>query len=160
QCMTDFCGVPKNVACGTCQPLPATGASCATLGCGRGLSCDATSMTCIQEGAMGAMCNRTTAPCGPDLSCVGSTMTTMGTWQPEGTAVGTACDNRAMTAPGCDGELGLFCNGMTKQCAAINYVAAGMPCGANAAMGIDNGCAGGGMCVTPTGAQMGSCVAP
>jgi len=75
-------------------------------------------------------------------------------------SVGATCDPRAMTAPGCDGILGLNCNQMTMMCAAIAYVGDGMQCGFNAADASVTACSGGGLCVTPALSRVGTCQAP
>src|SRR5262249_53914780 len=120
QCATTLCLIPDNVACGTCQPQPAVGASCTTLGCGRGLTCANATMTCAVPGGMGAMCGRG-APCATGFSCVGSTATTMGTCMQAGTTVGATCDPRTSTGAACEGALGLYCNAMTLKCAAETF---------------------------------------
>jgi hypothetical protein len=159
QCGTTFCAIPRNVACGICQPEPSAGTSCATTGCGRGMECDAASMTCVVPGGLAASCNRET-PCGPGLSCVGATTTTMGTCMAAGTTVGATCDPRQRTTPNCDGELGLYCNAVTLKCAALTYAAANAPCGTNASDGTEISCASGGACVGATATMLGSCQAP
>jgi hypothetical protein len=159
QCATTFCAIPKGVACGTCQPLPVAGASCATIGCGRGLECDNNTMTCVAPAGMGAQCSRA-QPCGSGLSCVGASMTVMGTCQPTGNNAGVTCDPRQQTAPGCNGEIGLYCNRVTMKCALTTYTAAGQPCGTDMTSGNVTGCASGGMCVGASATALGMCVAP
>ena len=158
QCQSTFCAIPKGVECGTCQPLPVAGASCAILGCGRGLECDSSTMVCVLPGGMGAACGRS-APCGSGLSCVGASTTAMGTCQPAGSNVGVTCDTRQLTAPGCNGELGLYCNKVTLKCALETYAAAGQPCGTDATSGNVTGCASGGSCIGASSTALGMCVA-
>jgi hypothetical protein len=57
--------------------------------------------------------------------------------------VGTACDGSSKTAANCDGALGLYCDGVTKQCAQATYAGAGQPCGYDPAAGTYVGCTSG-----------------
>jgi hypothetical protein len=160
QCQSGYCTNEKLTQCGTCGAAP-TG-SCETTACARGQECvtDTTAMvmTCQTPGAMGAACNKDT-PCAADLSCVGATKTTMGSCQPSVATLGGTCDPRNATSAGCDGTQGLFCEATTKTCINIAFAVDGMPCGL-LADGSFAGCAGGGLCVEATGANMGTCKAP
>ena len=159
QCATTLCLIPDNVACGTCQAQPAAGASCATTGCGRGLSCDNRTMMCVVPGTMGAMCS-SSAPCATGFSCVGATATTMGACMPAGTTVGATCDPRARTAAGCEGAIGLYCNAMTMKCAMEAFAAANASCGTSTADGTVTACSASGQCVGATATMLGTCKAP
>ncbi|HZS38691.1 MAG TPA: hypothetical protein VFF06_17790 [Polyangia bacterium] len=158
QCMSSYCVGDKNAQCGTCGDEPAQGASCSNDFCARGQFCDANTTTCVTGGTAGSACNRT-APCNPGFLCVGATMAMMGTCQAAATTAGATCDPLQRTAPGCDANLGLSCNTMTKTCSAISYVGDGQPCGVLAS-GAAAGCAGGGQCIIATGSTMGTCKAP
>jgi hypothetical protein len=158
QCVTAFCAIPPASACGTCQPPPAAGATCADLDtCGPNLVC--VKGTCVAYGASGAACN-TTQLCGTGLTCVTAAMQTSGTCQASGESVGTACDPTRQTGPGCDGAQGLYCDGATKQCAAIAYATAGQPCGFVG--GVFNECTGAAGCFAaagPDGGTTSTCIA-
>jgi hypothetical protein len=136
QCQSSFCAVPTGTNCGTCGPRPSAGAPCngpgAPVGCGGGgLSCVGETATapgtCLALGARGSLCDAT-RPCGAGLSCTPVAVTApRRTCEPAGTTVGAACGGAS--APGCDGALGLACNPMTRTCATISVVAAGVACG-------------------------------
>jgi hypothetical protein len=156
QCMTAFCAIPPASACGTCQPPPAAGASCANLDtCGPGLQCVAAA--CVAYAALGQSCSAT-VPCGTGLSCVTPAMATTGKCETAG-AMGAACDGRRETAPACDGTKDLYCDG-TRHCAADAYAMAGQPCGN--VNGVGTLCTGGAACVDKPadGGTVGSCAAP
>lgn len=169
QCSSTYCTGLTNAACGTCGQAAATGASCVngTATCARGQTCVTTpgsmgmAATCIQEGAVGAACNRAT-PCGFGLSCVGATMTAMGSCMASGTTVGAACDVRTQTAPGCNRTYGLWCNATSKTCTAVTFVGANQPCGMDSSGNLTD-CSGGGECIGATFGMnpvMGTCKAP
>ena len=161
QCSTTYCNSNKTSACGTCGPAPTAGSSCTSSNCARDQECVASTMMCQALGVSGTACNSTT-PCGADLSCVGATMTSMGTCMVPAATAGMACGG---TTPGCDGTMGLYCGGMvgSKTCMTISYVGNGMPCG-TLTDGSFVGCSGGGACYTSTGlagsGEMGTCKAP
>jgi hypothetical protein len=140
QCMSSYCTGLANAACGTCgQPL-SSGGDCSSGGtCARGLDCfsstansGTTTMTCLAGSPSGGNCSRA-QPCGAGLSCVGAVNTgatpTPGMCVAAANTVGAACDPIQRTMPGCDRGMGLFCNTMTKMCAAINYAGDGTACG-------------------------------
>jgi hypothetical protein len=136
QCSSTYCTGLTNAACGTCGQAAASGASCVngSATCARGQNCITTpgtmgaQATCMVEGAVGAACSRAN-PCGFGLSCVGSTMTAMGSCMSMGTTVGAACDVQLKTAPACNRTYGLWCNTGPKTCTAVTFVAAGAACG-------------------------------
>ena len=169
QCSSTYCTGLTNAACGTCGQAAATGASCVndSATCARGQTCVTTpgtmgaAATCIQEGAVGAMCSRA-APCNFGLSCVGATMTQMGTCMSEGVTAGATCDVRNTTAPGCNRTFGFWCNATSKTCTQITYVGANAACGEGTDGNLTD-CSGGATCVGATfGANptMGTCQAP
>jgi hypothetical protein len=128
QCRTGFCTGERRAQCGTCAPEPAVGASCAASDCGRGQSCDATSMTCKAPGASGDQCD-SNDDCGYGLVCAGNAAAGgAGTCKPAVEDPGAACGGML---PVCDGAQGLFCGGATgaKKCIATTFVAAGAACG-------------------------------
>jgi hypothetical protein len=163
QCATTFCAVASNQPCGTCQPLPAPGASCQVPGdCGRDLACT-TAGQCATYAANGASCLTGVQPCAAGLWCVGDVpaTTTTGTCQAAGATVGAACDGSHKTLPGCDNALGLVCvpsaaGATVGTCAAIVLKAPGAVCGFVGASPITGfaDCQAGGLCVK------GLCVAP
>ena len=116
QCESAYCAIPQLATCGTCQQLPAAGATCQVQAdCGRDLACatpaGATSGTCAAWVASTGGCLTGVSPCQAGLACVGDDVTamTMGTCQAQGITVGAACDGSRKTAPNCDNNLGLTC---------------------------------------------------
>ncbi len=144
QCQSGFCATGPYAVCGTCQPLPAAGATClAQADCGRDLSgvkpsgSNAMTMgTCAAFVASAGACLTGTAPCQNGYACVGddATTMTMGTCQALGQMVGAACDGSRKTAANCEGDLGLVCVPAAKgsgvgTCQTITLASAGSPCG-------------------------------
>lgn len=179
QCASTFCAVPQYQVCGTCQPLPAAGASCQVAAdCGRNMACatptGATSGKCSPYAAMGAACLTGAQPCSASLVCVGDDETTgaMGTCQAAVATMGGACDGTRKTMPSCYADIGLVCIPSAKgsavgTCQAIQLAAAGSPCGDLGSAPITGfaECTGGGLCAKPltdagTAATSGTCVAP
>ena len=157
QCASSFCAVAPGSLCGTCANEPAAGDSCATQGCGPTLNCVGSTMICQIPVASGGQCSKD-LPCTEGQSCVGATMTAMGTCMPQGTTVGASCDARQMTGPNCSPAAGLTCGTTTNQCAIQPLVAAGQPCGVT--NGLFVGCLAGASCKRATGSATGTCVAP
>jgi hypothetical protein len=178
--MSTFCALGPWETCGTCQPLPAVGATCYAQGdCGRNLACakaaGATNTdpgVCANRVMMGGSCVTGQKPCASGLDCVGENAMTMapGTCQVQGGAVGAACDTTSTTAANCNPNLGLRCipdagtNKGPGTCQAITLVAAGMSCGVLPGAGVFTSfaaCEGGGRCV-PSGMPgvPGTCMAP
>jgi hypothetical protein len=162
QCATTFCGNEKISLCGRCGNEPTAGTSCTATSCGRDKECVSSTLQCQPQGTSGASCGAG-LPCGPDLSCIGSTQTTPGTCMADNTTLGAPCSG---TTQLCDGTKGLYCagTGASRMCATIPYVAAGMACG-TVSPGAFVGCAGGGNCYTTAGmlaqsGESGSCKAP
>jgi hypothetical protein len=160
QCKSGFCTGEQNALCGTCEPMPAAGASCAASDCGRGQHCDAATTTCRAPAVAGDACDSNEA-CGYALVCAGGSGAAGGrTCQTTLSELGAACGG---TMPGCDGAQGLFCGGAmgAKKCVATSFVSNGMPCGL---LSQDSfaGCTAGG-CYTATGlagpGEMGACKA-
>jgi hypothetical protein len=151
QCETGFCAIVPGSMCGACAPAPQAGDSCATLTtCGQFLACDTTVEQCSTFAAAGAACNRSQL-CGDGLYCVGATSTQSGVCQPAGERVGATCDPTGKSGPGCDRLAGLTCNSMSDQCATIQFVAAGAPCGTVGGQLVL--CAGAGTCSAAIGAD-------
>jgi hypothetical protein len=131
QCKSGFCTGEKKAACGTCAPEPDVNASCAASDCGRGQSCDATSMTCKVPGASGDACD-TNDDCGYGLVCLSvAAAGGAGNCKPAASDVGAACGGMM---PVCDGAQGLACAGAAgaKKCVATTFVGDGAPCGPTA----------------------------
>ena len=141
QCQSGFCALPNNHACGTCQPIPVAGASCATAGCPAGLSCQAG--TCVAYGLVGAACS-STQPCNEDLACAPSATPGSNVCQPSVATMGASC---SFTGLACDLTLGLTCNAMTSQCETVQVVQPGQACGIVA---YQNVLCAGGACVHGT----------
>jgi len=133
QCSSAYCAVPLAGACGTCQPAPTAGASCAGMnGCGPGLTCFQQT-TCVLPGTTGSPCSAT-APCGAGLSCVMAKAATTGLCQGQGQAVGATCDPADVTGASCDSSLGLYCDRQKTSstfhtCLQASTATAGQPCG-------------------------------
>lgn len=175
QCASTFCAIPEYQVCGTCQPVPAVGATCqVNADCGRNLACavadNATTGTCAAYGASGAACLTGVAPCAAGLACVDDnvTMMTMGTCMAQGATVGAACDGTRKTAPNCSADLGLVCiptaaGSAVGTCQSIMLVAAGAACGDIGSAPITGyaDCEASGLCKRATDtATTGTCVAP
>jgi hypothetical protein len=157
QCATTFCSLPHGDVCGACAPRPTVGSSCATTVCGSGLQCHSSTMTCEKTVGAGATCDKNN-PCAAGFACVGNAAGAQGTCKAEGTTVGTACDPKSVTVPGCDKDAGLYCDATTKQCKTIATAKAGQPCGT--VNGAEVMCVDGGLCVGATALQPGTCKAP
>ena len=155
QCKSGFCAIASDALCGTCQEIPAAGASCTTNGCGQAMSCVAASLQCEAPVALGGACSKT-QPCASGLACVGATTTTTGTCQTQVTSLGAFCDHTLKTAPNCDPNAGLTCDSTSSMCTTEPIVPAPAPCGT--IQGIDNACAGGATCYGSATTM--TCVAP
>jgi hypothetical protein len=130
QCQSGFCAIVPGSACGSCAAAPKEGDSCAQLtSCGQTLTCTGDTLVCVTPAAANAACG-VGVPCGAGLACVApGGMGTAGTCQPAGSQPGAACDGTLKTGGNCDGPLGLYCDGITKQCATTAYADGGAPCG-------------------------------
>lgn len=159
QCASRFCAIARDARCGTCAPEPVAGSSCADAGCGPGLVCVASTMTCQVLVAVNGACS-SDLPCANGLACVGASRATgvTGTCQPEVALAGGACDPTRATGPDCSADAGLTCDTTTQQCVAQPIVAAGMTCG-NVG-GVQTRCAAGATCVKPPMSASGTCIAP
>jgi hypothetical protein len=173
QCSTAFCAVAPHDICGTCQPLPLAGATCASSNdCGHGLVCATppampfsmgvcppapTTGTCAAVVPDGMPCLTGTNPCAEGEMCFRDdpATSTMGTCMPVA-VLGAACDNARQTAPSCDPH-GLSCNAST--CQPTLLAQPGETCGS--VNGHNVACEGGGSCAKPTRCTpTGTCVAP
>ena len=174
QCASTYCAIAQNNVCGTCQPLPAAGATCAVdADCGRNLACaiavGATTGTCAAYVAVSGSCLTGTNVCEGGTQCVGEVLATStpGTCQPAGATVSAACDGSRKTEAGCSTELGLACipsgSGTTiGTCQPIALAAADAPCGSlGTPITSFAVCIAGGLCVKALAAdKAGTCVAP
>ena len=154
QCTSTYCSVDTGGLCGVCAAVPAQNDSCGkTADCGNrgGLVC--ANNVCVAHGALNAQCD-SAAPCGPGLTCVGSSTTVKGTCQASGVKAGDTCDPKHQTGAGCDKNLGLTCDTTAKTCVTVTLVGAGEVCDNKL---ID--CKAGAACVVPSGASQGTCVA-
>jgi hypothetical protein len=158
QCTTGFCALSPRSDCGVCAALPKAGDSCADLtSCGQGLVCFSTAKVCGTYGTSGASCG-TDSPCGPHLSCIGADTKTgaKGECAASVSVVGTACDPKLETGPGCDYDGGLTCNTESKQCEPIVVSSGTGPCD------FDNHqyavCSASGTCTTSEAGVTGMCV--
>jgi hypothetical protein len=155
QCQSSVCLLAKGSACGTCQPQPAAGASCATTGCGHNLNCPTAAMMCEVLGTQGAACDRLT-PCASGFSCIGANAAMMkqGACQAAASSVDAPCDPKQQVMPGCDTTKGLTCNN-TLNCAVTVLAPNQGSCGKQTD-GSNVQCAAGGGCY-PLGAATGTC---
>lgn len=157
ECQSTYCAVQKGSACGTCAALPKAGDSCsATGGCGRNLACPSSTEVCVTRAGLSGPCNAGN-PCAHGLMCVGATKTAMGTCQNAAQTVGASCDPKQKTLPGCDKDLGLFCDPTTMKCSNAAPAKAGEPCG-ELSSGVAY-CTGGATCQLAAGTKAGTCLA-
>ncbi len=160
QCVTGFCAVPLNEACGTCAPAPTPGDSCANLAsCGtHDLVCLSPSRVCGTYGAAGAPCSASSA-CGAHLSCIGAQPAKglPGRCETSMAQIGASCDPTFVKGPGCDYDAGLVCNGKSRRCEPISVSPESGPCDSvNDQYGP---CASSGRCSTSEAGATGRCVA-
>jgi hypothetical protein len=162
QCASAYCALQAASACGTCQPAPSAGDSCANLtSCGPALTCY--HATCVAFVASGATCGPTD-PCGAGLSCVTAKNATTGTCKEEGATLGAACDPRLETAASCDPTQELYCVHLKGDpnlhtCQKVSLAKSGQACGDVA--GVTALCSDASTCVKSTadGGVSGTCVA-
>ena len=170
QCKSQFCAVPANALCGTCQAMPKAGDACDTISCGyQGLICSSETSLCVAPIPDGGTCNDPSV-CVAGFDCLGlDAGGAPGICQPKATRPGDVCDPKHFTATTCYNHLGLFCS--EKICQKLQLADAGADCGE-----IDAGplacptgdtsciveqqidCYAGGACVETGGAA--TCVAP
>ncbi len=140
QCQSGFCDVamPSGV-CGTCQILPAAGASCYQgVFCRRGLLCSPSGI-CAAPGELGADCDDN-KPCRQTLYCYSGSCSHKG-------EAGGLCFDRA----DCDETKGAICNTNTNTC--VSY-RAGTTCGIGQD-GTATACTASGFCL-----NTGACLPP
>jgi hypothetical protein len=142
--------------CGTCAAPNQAGDSCATRSCSASLFCVTATQQCQPRGNANSACD-TDHPCGAGLSCVTPSGMTSGTCQSAGASVGTMCDASRQSAPGCDPNLGLYCDGPTHTCMADTYAPAGAPCGLVNHIGV--ACTSDSTCFGAQGQTPGLCLA-
>lgn len=125
QCASGYCALPVNGACGTCQPVPAVGSSCAQFVCPVSLVCVSGTLTCQMFLQIGAMCNAD-QPCSDGLTCVGATSTAPGTCEQGVDTAGASCD---FAGAGCDFFQDLACNAQSSTCQTEVIAGPGEACG-------------------------------
>jgi hypothetical protein len=158
ECQSTYCAIAKGATCGTCQPEPKAGDSCATTGeCGRDLACSRATQICATYVATGGPCDKD-HPCAPALSCVGASAKGSGTCQAAGATANAKCDPKEQTAPACDRAMGFYCQPSTGTCQTIELAGDGEACGV--VNGAEVGCKAGGQCVIVGAAKSGTCKAP
>ncbi|MCK6546543.1 hypothetical protein L6R52_11905 [Myxococcota bacterium] len=128
-----WCSRPNGLgSCGTCAPVAARGASCASAPCGADARCidigqnGMSNPTCIPIDAPldGACLTIQTGLCRGSLRCVGTD--TLTCQRPASTA-GATCDANDETAPNCDLGRNLACSNGT--CATASWGGVGSACG-------------------------------
>jgi len=125
QCRSGYCALPLHGACGTCEAVPPTGASCAALVCPPTLTCVAATQTCVAFAQEGASCS-VSQPCSDGLTCVVAAGATTGVCEEGVATANSAC---SFTGAGCNFYQGLTCNVQTGQCATATLGVAGQACG-------------------------------
>jgi hypothetical protein len=151
QCSSAFCDFATDEVCGECAAQPVVGTSCASQTCGQNLICVTATETCQVPVEAGSACTKD-LPCDNALTCVGSGSGSAGS----GTCVadigsaGATCDHTHKTLPGCDADLGLFCDILTDQCVALTFADIGSACGT--LNGIDVPCGSAATCGSGSGA--------
>ena len=175
QCASTYCAIARDQVCGTCQPLPAVGATCTVdADCGRGLACampaHATTGTCAAYVAENGACIAGVSPCQAGLSCVGedSATATPGVCKPAVTVIDAACDGSRKTMAACDAQAGLACiptaaTSAVGSCQPIQLVGPNATCGQIGGPPITAivDCGAGGSCVKAApGDKTSTCVAP
>lgn len=155
QCASAYCAVPANSFCGTCQPTPVQGASCAQSSCPPGLECLATVQTCGLPVADGGACNAL-SDCQFGLTCLSKAKICAPT--ADG---GQACDYTGKVGPGCNDNLGLVCQriGDGGMCALKELADAGQSCGTLSDSGVATNCGDRGFCQKAANSGVGTCLA-
>ena len=156
QCQSANCAIVTGTSCGTCAPPNQAGDSCATTSCSAGLFCIAATQQCQPRGSGDAACD-SGHPCGAGLSCVTPSGMPSGTCQPAGATVGAACDPSRQTAPACDPNLNLRCDGTSHTCLADSFTGAGAQCGVVNHIGVS--CTNASTCFGAQGQTPGMCLA-
>jgi hypothetical protein len=142
ECDSGFCAIDATASCGSCAPPPVVGDECVDQGCGFDLACT-TNKQCAAWVPAGGACDADN-PCAPHTWCVTAVGATSGICMASVATEGVACDPHKHTAPGCDFNLGLYCNTMTSTCTPVVYVAVGESCALSG--GDDHVCVGGATC--------------
>jgi hypothetical protein len=161
QCQSGFCAIVPGNACGSCAAAPNAGDDCSQLTtCGPTLDCTLDTQKCATYAQANGTCGAG-QPCAPGLCCVASGgIGTPGTCQTAGSQVGTTCDGTLKTGPNCNGSLGFYCDGLTKQCAQLTFTSSGS-CGYQVDAGTNTACTSGacenGQCM-PRATDNGACV--
>lgn len=151
QCASGVCGRTVTGQCGTCLKKNAVGDAC-TGSCNNDLAC--VGGKCAANAKAGEACGTsTTAPCGGGLVC------TMGKCAAPAKE-GDACSSDGSTAPTCDTQAGLLCDGTAKKCRLVTIAAAGAACGYDTTTMSYTACGGGANCQLASGSSKGTCVAP
>jgi hypothetical protein len=127
QCQSSICAIATGTNCGTCAMASQSGESCATTSCSHGFAC-VKDTQCQPLGTSSSPCDAN-HPCGAGLSCVTPSGAQSGTCETAGSSVGTPCDPQHQTAPACDPNVGLYCDGTTRSCLAVTYTLTGGACG-------------------------------
>ena len=156
QCASSNCAIVSGTNCGTCAPPNQAGDSCAQTSCSQGFVCVQDSMQCQPHAAAGNACDKD-HPCSVGLSCVTPSGASEGTCQLAGETLGTTCDPKHQSAPGCDSTAGLYCDATTNTCLAVTYADAPDQCG-NVG-GVSVVCTNASTCFGASGQTPGTCAA-
>ena len=150
QCVSTACVLDFVTGCGVCGARIASGGACGAAGqgpCDYGTKC--IKSICKKEGVAGDKCTDGN-DCGYELACKA------GTCAPSD-PVGTTCTPGKAEVDTCDHAKGLFCQPVTKQCAAYKTATVGATCGFNAGSGDFTVCVGPSYCKPGATAFQGIC---
>ena len=117
QCQTGYCKMSAGGVCGTCVKRVGARYTCLADGdCVAGLVCDRGA--CAAPGGADSPCGGALPACSRALTCLSGTCRKPST-------IGARC----ASATDCDGNHGLYCNVLTRQCAQMLITTANQPCG-------------------------------
>jgi hypothetical protein len=147
QCQTTYCKITAGDVCGVCVKRVGPRYACLVDNdCVAGLICSGGA--CAAPGGVGAVCGVGLPACSHALTCISGTCS-----KPRGAGA------RCSTPIDCDGNLGLYCNALTHQCAKTEVSLANQPCGIVHDTLV--ACAGGAVCIAgkcvPAAPDLGSC---
>ena len=156
QCESSNCAIATGTNCGVCAEASQPGESCAAASCSHGFACVKATQLCQPRGVLDGNCDAD-HPCGAGLSCVTPSGAPSGTCQVAGNTLGAPCDPQRESAPACDPNFGLYCDGATHTCQAVTYAAPGGQCGVVKPLVVN--CTNDSTCFGAQGQTPGMCVA-
>lgn len=151
QCVSTACVIDGATGCGVCGARVASGGACGAKGqgpCDYGTKC--VNALCKKLGGAGDTCT-SAGDCGYELTCKAGQCA-----QPDPAA--TACTPNAQSElDTCDHVKGLFCQPVTKQCAAYKTATVGQACGFDTKSGDFTLCVGPSYCKAGSNPLLGIC---